>query len=452
MKLHAHQQQIVQWILEHERCAIWAPMGSGKTAATLNALSITRLTDPGPVLVLAPRRVAVHTWPDEARKWEQFGLDCSAVVGTVKQRRAALAKPAAIYTISYDNIPWLVAEFDDGKTWPFTTIVADEATRLKGFRTRQGGKRARALGKVAHTKVRRFIELTGTPAPNGLVDLWGQAWFLDRGERLGATFTAFTTRWFMTGYNGWGVTPLSYAQNEIQDKLSHICLTVELPFAVDAPIVADVPVVLPAGVRKLYATLERQMFTALSNEKEITATTAAVLTNKCQQFANGAAYHDHGHGEYSPIHDEKLDALGSIIEEAGGASVLVAYQFKSDAARIRQRFTQARTLDDGKDVLDKWNAGRVPLLLLHPASAGHGLNLQHGGNIIVWYGLPWSLELYEQAIERVGPLRQMQAGLNRPCYVYRIVATDTVDDLIAERLAGKRSVQEILLDAMKRRG
>jgi SNF2 family DNA or RNA helicase len=243
---------------------------------------------------------------------------------------------------------------------------------------------------------------------------------------------------------------MPHAQAEIQEQLSDLCTTVELPFAVDKPIVSDVTVTLGPASRRLYRELEREMFVKLAGEEEITAVNAAVLTGKCQQFANGAMYIPDRPHEWAAVHDEKLDALASIIEEAAGAPVLVAYQFQSDADRIMGRFAKARRITE-RGAIDDWNAGKVPLMLMHPASAGHGLNLQHGGNIIVWFGLPWSLELYEQAIERVGPLRQMQSGLNRPCYVYRIVAADTVDDLIAERLTGKRTVQEILLDAMKHR-
>lgn len=451
MKLHSHQQDIVRWVLEHPRCAVWAPMGSGKTLATLTALAALRdIQGQLCALVLAPKRVAEHTWPDEARKWSQLELTVVPVSGSVTKRVAALEQPADVYTCSYDNLPWLVNRY--GEHWPFSIIVADEATRLKSFRTRQGGKRASALGKVAHTKVERFVELTGTPAPNGLVDLWGQAWFLDKGERLGRTFSAFSTRWFQTGFNGWGLTPMPHSQGEIHGAVADLCTTVELPFEVDKPIVTDVRVTLPTPAMVRYRALERDMFVALESEKEITAVNAAVLTGKCQQFANGAAYVEEG--KWEAVHDEKLDALESIIEEAAGAPVMVAYQFRSDAARIARRFPHARWMDarsgDAR-LIEDWNAGKVQLLLMHPMSAGHGLNLQYGGNIIVWYGLPWSLELYEQAIERIGPLRQMQAGLNRPCYVYRIVASGTVDELIVERLEGKRSVQEILLDAMKSR-
>jgi SNF2 family DNA or RNA helicase len=321
-------------------------------------------------------------------------------------------------------------------------------TRLKSFRIRQGSKRAGALGRVAHSKVTRFIGLTGTPGANGLKDLWGQTWFLDRGERLGRTFSAFQDRWFRTGYDGFSMSPMAHAQGEIEAALKDICLTVSgLP--VDEPIFNSIEVDLPPAARGLYEDMERDAFAEIA-EHGIEAVNPAVKMSKCLQMANGALYVDDS-GAWEEIHDAKLEALESVVEEANGACVLVAYNFKSDLARLRKRFPQAWVLDADPQTIVEWNAGKIPLLLAHPASAGHGLNLADGGNILAFFGLDWSLELHMQIIERIGPMRQKQAGYDRPVFVHFIVARDTVDATVLERLRSKRSVQDVLLEAMKRK-
>lgn len=453
MRLHDYQRDIIEHILTHKRCAVWAPMGAGKTAATLGALAAIQVVEGRtPALVIAPRRVAVDVWPAEAKKWESaFGLTCVAVAGAAEQRLAALGRDADVHTINYENLPWLMEVY--GSRWRWGVVVADEATRLKSFRLRGGGRRAKALAQVAHAPgLTHFIELTGTPSPNGLMDLWGQIWFLDKGQRLGRTLDSFRERWFTPaadrfGAPAWGYTPLPHAFKEVQQLLSDICRTIDPPFAVDQPVITDVPVVLPPAVMRAYRKLEQEAFVKLANEKEVTAANAAVLTNKCRQYANGAVLDEHGVAHV--VHDAKLEALESIINEAGGAPVLVVYEYVADDKRIRRRFGGASIADAG--AMDRWNRGELPLMTMHPASAGHGLNLQHGGNRIVFFGLSWNLEHYLQAIERIGPLRQRQAGYDRPCLVYRIIAKDTIDEDVALRLASKRSVQDVLLDAMRRR-
>ena len=444
---HDYQLDAMDWLYEHPRTALWMPMGGGKTVSTLTALDALHLVDGVyPLLVLAPKRVARSTWPDEVTKWSHLShLRVSVISGTPKQRQAALDAPADIYTMAYDNLSWLCETL--GEAWPFATLVADELTRLKSFRIRQGSKRAGALGRVAHTKVRRFIGLTGTPSANGLKDLWGQTWFLDKGERLGRTFSAFEQRWFRRGYDGFSLQPEPHAQGEMQDLLQDICLTVTgLP--VDEPITNRIYVDLPPKVRGLYDDMEEEMFAQIGLEG-VEAANAAVRTGKCLQMANGAIYTDAP--EWEALHDAKLEALESVIEEAGGAPVLVAYNFKHDLERLRRHFPAARTLDADPDTIRQWNAGRIPILLAHPASAGHGLNLADGGNILAFFGLNWSLETHMQIIERVGPMRQKQAGYDRPVFVHYIMARNTVDDMVFERLQSKRTVQEILLDAMKGR-
>lgn len=430
------------------RSALWMPMGGGKTVTTLTALdNLSMVEDVFPALVLAPLRVARSTWPEEVKKWPHLShLRVSVVTGTPKQRERALAEEADIYCTNYDNLVWLRKALGD--EWPFRTVVADEFTRLKSYRIRQGGSRARALGQVAHTHVKRFIGLTGTPAPNGVKDLWGQIWFLDQGERLGRTFSAFEQRWFRKGYDGYSLVPYDHTQKEVEDKLRDICLTVQ-GLQVDEPITSPVYVDLPPMARKVYDEMEKEMF-AVINDEGVEAANAAVRTQKCLQLANGALYVDED-GNWEAAHDAKLDALESIIEEANGAPVLVAYNFKHDLERLRRRFPKGRVLDADPDTIKQWNAGRISLLFAHPASAGHGLNLADGGNILAFFGVNWNLEEHMQIIERIGPMRQKQAGYDRPVFVYPILARNTVDDLVMDRLSSKKSVQEILLEALKRR-
>ena len=447
-----YQNMIIDHILDTPRCAVWAGMGTGKTVSTLTALEILQMTEDGPALVVAPLRVAAGTWPDEVLKWEHLrGVNISAIVGTEKERIAAIREPAQIYTTNYEQLVWLVAYWGD--RWPYKTVVLDESTKVKSFRLRQGGKRAQALGSVAHTRIKRIIELTGTPASNGLKDLWGQAWFVDAGVRLGRTFTAFSQRWFVNTRDGFGLTPVPAAQAEIQDRLRDVCLTIEAKdwFDLRQPIINKIEVTLPVKARKHYKEMEKEMFTSLDTGHEVEAFNAAAKTQKCLQIANGAMYVGEGAQEWTELHKAKLEALDSVIEEAAGMPVLVAYHFKSDLARLMKAFPQGRHLDKNPQTIRDWNAGKIPVLFAHPASAGHGLNLQDGGNIIVFFGLNWNLEEHLQIIERIGPTRQMQAGYDRPVFIYLIIARDTVDELVLERLETKREVQDILMAAMKRR-
>lgn len=428
------------------------------TSATLNALDTLLMLEPGPVLVLAPLRVANSTWPDEVEKWDNLRhLKIVPITGTEAERVAATEKVADIYTTNYDNLIWLVEFY--GPRWPFTIVVADESTRLKSFRLRQGGKRSQALGRVAHTKIKRFIELTGTPAPNGLLDLWGQMWFIDIGARLGRTYTSFKERWFRSEYNG-ATTATENAQEEIQERLRDVCLTIDAKdwFDLKEPIVSNVYITLPPRVQQFYKDMEKEMYMQIE-EHEIEAFNAAAKSQKLLQLASGAVYVDPAADsdehpkarEWRKVHDAKLDALETIIEEANGAPVMVAYHFRSDLARIQARFKKARQLDTDKQTIKDWNAGKIQILLAHPQSAGHGLNLQDGGNILVYFSHNWNLEDRLQILERIGPVRQLQAGHDRPVFVYNIIAAGTVDELVLERIASKREVQDILLEAAKKR-
>lgn len=447
-KPHDYQLDIVQFICDNPRCAVWAGMGTGKTASTLLALeALSAVEDIFPVLVLAPLRVAKTTWPDEVAKWSNFShLRVVNISGDIKARERAIKKPADIYTTNYENLIWLKNECID--KWPFKTVVADEFTRLKSFRLRQGSIRARALAHFAHTDVSRFIGLTGTPSPNGLSDLWGQTWFLDRGARLGRTYGAFESRWFTKGWDGYSIEPTASAQQQIENMLRDICLTVKgLP--VDEPVSNVIEVNLPAAARKLYDEMEREMFIEIE-EQGVEALNSAARTTKLLQIANGAAYVGENH-EWVELHNGKLEALESVIEEASGAPVLVAYHFKSDLHRLRKAFPQGKVLDTDPQTIHDWNEGKIPLLFAHPASAGHGLNLAKGGNILCFFGLNWNLEEHMQIIERIGPMRQKQAGLDRPVFIHYLTAKDTVDTMILQRLQTKKSMQEILLEAMDRR-
>jgi SNF2 family DNA or RNA helicase len=455
MQLRPYQKLIIDHILDKERCNTFAPMGLGKTLSTLKSLESLSLVDSAPTLVLAPLRVAQSTWPDEIKKWK-IDLPVTPIVGSAEARAQALREDSAIFTINYENIPWLVDWFKyNPRPWPFKTIVADEVTKLKGFRTRQGTKRAKALAEVAHKKVERWIGLTGTPAPNGLKDLWGPMWFVDGGQRLGKSYTAFSQRWFRSSYDGYGLEPMEHSQTEIQTLISDCCLSLDARdyFNLSEPITNRIVVELPHKARQQYRDMEKKMFLELEGHlgpTEVEALNAASKTQKCLQLANGAIYTDEQRN-WTEVHDAKISALDDIIEEANGAPVLVAYHFKHDLARLMRAFPRARTLDSDPSTIRDWNMGKIPILFAHPASAGHGLNLQDGGNILVFFSVNWNLEEHQQIIERIGPTRQMQAGHDRPVFLHYILANDTVDFDVLERLESKASVQEILMKAMKRR-
>lgn len=450
------QTMIIDFILDHPRCAIYSGMGTGKTSATLTALDILNIIEPGATLVIAPLLVANQTWPDEVKKWCHLqDVKIIPIIGKPEQRVRALKTKADIYTVNYENLPWLVSFL--GADWFFTKVVADESTKLKGFRVSQGSVRARALGKVAHTKVKRFIELTGTPSPNGIKDLWGQCWFLDRGERLGTSFTAFTNRWFQSvsvgvDRNAIQLVPFEHSQKEIQDRLKDICISIEAKdyFDIKEPITTTLEVELKGKARKLYDDMEKEMFIELSNSVEVEAFNAASKTIKCLQIASGAIYTDES-GAYQAVHDLKIQALESVIEEAAGMPVLVSYHFKSDLDRLLKAFPQGRHLNKDPQIIRDWNAGKIPVLFAHPASAGHGLNLQDGGNILVFFSHWWDLEQYQQIVERIGPTRQAQAGHDRPVFIYHIVAKGTMDEVVMERRESKREVQDLLMESMKKR-
>lgn len=449
----AYQGMIINHILDVERNGCWSSMGTGKTPSTLTALNDLQLLDSRPQLVVAPLRVARSTWPDEARKWSHLShLQVLPIIGGERERLAALRQDAHIYTTNFEQLPWLVEHFEK-RAWPFRTVVVDESTKLKGFRLRQGTARAKALARVAHTQCDRFIELTGTPSPNGLADLWGQIWFLDRGARLGRTYDDFKKRWFEKSYDGFSIEARPYAQEQIQNVLRDLCLTIDAKdwFDLRDPIVNNIYVDLPAKARAHYEDMEKRMFTEIAEDQTVEAFGAAVKTMRCLHIAGGFSFYGEER-QWTDLHDAKLQALDDIIEEAAGMPVLVAYQWVPTLARLKKAFPQGRQLDADPNTIKQWNAGKIPVLFAHPQSAGHGLNLQDGGNILVYFDHWWNLEERMQILERVGPTRQMQAGHDRPVFVHNLLAAGTVDELVLQRVETKRETQDILLEAMKVKG
>lgn len=456
-KLRPYQKDIIKRIMSQKRTFIMAGMGLGKTVSTLTALK--NLYDLGeltqPTLVLAPLRVARSTWPSEAKKWKHLeGLVVQPIVGKENQRRAALLNvDAQIFTANYETIVWLLNYL--GENWFFEAVVADESTKLKNFRLKQGTKRAQALSKVAHTKVDRWINLSGTPAANGIADLWGQMWFIDKGARLGRTYATFESRWFYQApYSKFVKKVKDGAAEEVQELIKDVCLSIKAEdhFDLKEPIRSVVEVEMAPSAKQLYKQMEKNMYVELESGGSIEVFNPAALTIKCHQIANGAMYYPVGQNvTWEGVHSEKLMALESIVEEACGQPVLVAYKFASDRERIIKYFDkfEIRTLDGDPKTIDDWNAGKIPILLAHPASAGHGLNLQDGGNILVFYSVDWNLEEHEQITERLGATRQAQAGRDRPVFIYYILTKGTVDYAIMDRLKTKKTVQEALIDALR---
>lgn len=467
-----YQDLIVDHIVQHPRCAVWAGMGLGKTVSTLTALeAIDALSgDAYPALALGPLRVARKVWNEETQKWAHTKdvVSVSKVIGSVDQRTTALKYHAQIYSMNYENVPWLIEHFNG--RWPFRTIIPDESRKLKAYRTKQGGAMTKALAKVAwHPNVKHFIELTGTPSPNGLRDLWGQLWYLDQGQRLGRTYTAFEQRWF--GYKRIRdvlrpgkshVLPVIQqgADADIHRLVHDLCLSIRAAdwFDVKEPINVVVKVELPPFARKLYNEMERKLFIQIENH-EVEAFSAGAKTMKLLQLANGAAYldpdvsndDDPRNRAFRVTTDAKIEALESVIDEAEGMPIIVAVQFKSDIARLLKAIPGSRLMHSERDE-DDFKAGLIPVLIAHPKSAGHGIDgFQDVTNIIAFFGHWWDLELRQQIIERIGPVRQIQSGNDRPVFVYDIVAEDTIDEDVIARHATKRSVQDLLLEATKRR-
>lgn len=469
-----YQQLMIDFMLRNLRCNVWASPGTGKTSSSIYAFDAMRMFGEAKRgLVIAPKRVARGTWPNEIIKWrESFGhLKVVAAVGTEAQRIAALRSDADLVAVNYDVLPWLIDIMGDA--WNFDTVFADESARLKGLRVSmqhgrkkdgtqgkehargQGSTRAKALAEVAHTKVRRWINLNGSPAPNGIQDLWGQLFFIDGGLRLGRSFSGFEDRFFQKigNDNGYGsqIVPLKHSQKQIEDLIRDVTITIDARdwFDIKAPIESHITVDLPPKARKVYDDMERQLFAEIEAGVTVEAFNAGSKSLKCLQIANGFAFTDTETRAWSELHDEKIEALKSIEAETAGEPLFVRYCFVPDKQRILKAFPRARFLDDDPRTEDQWNAGKIPMLVSHAASAGHGLNLQHGGRILVDFSSDYNLDHDEQIVERLGPTRQAQSGYDRAVYRYRIVARNTLEELsVIPRLRTKASVQDSLKDAM----
>lgn len=446
---HKYQEYATQRILDTPYIALLLEMGLGKTVLTLTAIDLllNDYFEANRVLVIAPLRVAEDTWSREIEKWDHLRhLRISKVLGSVAQRRKALKADADIYVINRENVEWLVSEL--GTKWDFDTVVIDE---LSSFKNHQS-KRFRALRRV-RPMMKRVIGLTGTPAPNSLIDLWPQIYLLDQGERLGKTITGYRERYFIPGERSGHIVykwhEKKEAEQRIYEAISDIAVSMKAEDWLELPERIDrvVPIRLSEQARALYKKLERDLLLPYQ-DADVVASTAAVLSNKLLQMASGAVY-DEEKG-VKLIHDAKLDALEDIIEAAQGKPVMVFYNFKHSLERIQQRFPQARTLRKGKDGnedIRAWNNDEIPLLLLHPKSAGHGLNLQESScQTVVWFDQIWSLEEDQQANARVH-----RQGQTRRIVVMRLVAEGTMDEEAVEALERKAAGQEALMQAVKAR-
>jgi SNF2 family DNA or RNA helicase len=448
-QMHGYQNHCVQHILDNPYCALLLAVGLGKSVSTLTALDIIKYDrfEPGKILVIAPKRVAEHTWSAEVKNWEHLRhLTVSVCVGSEKQRKAALKVEADIYTINRERISWLVAYLKGA--WPFKIVVIDELSSFKS------GDSSRFTSlKVVRPLINRVIGLTATPAPNSLEDLWPQVYLMDRGERLGKTLTQYRERYFVKKENGFGyrlrqsddaVLGHDIYEREIYDRISDICISMKAQDYLTMPerIDTDEIVTMPEALFSRYKTFERQAVIQMSDQR-ITAVNAGVLAGKLLQFSNGAIYDEDK--TFHEVHDLKIEALGDAVESLNGNPVLCFYNFQSDVARIQKKLKHFKPhLIGGPGDIDKWNNGEIPFLLAHPASAGHGLNMQYGGSDIFWFGLPWSLELWQQANGRIH--RQGKVGAVR---VKRFLTAGTMEDRVVKSLATKEDSQDLLLEAVK---
>ena len=446
-KPYDYQRTAMQWIVDKPKCGLFLDMGLGKTVSTLTA--IQQLIDDcevSRVLVVAPKKVAETTWSTEAQKWEHLhDLKVVKVLGTEKQRCLALSQKADVYVTGRDHFVWLVGKY--GGRLPFDTLVIDELTSFKSAKS----ERFKAM-RIALPSVHRVIGLTGTPAPNGLIDLWAQMYCLDQGERLGRSVTKYREAYFET--HRWNnIVVRCYVRKGceeiIRNKIADICLSMQAKDYLQLPdlITHTATVELTPKVREAYERFEREKVLEFKTEHgqepaNVLAQSAAGLMNKLAQFANGAVYDDSM--QVHEVHSEKLDRLAEIVEAANGNSVLVFYQYKHDVTRIAAKLKgyRVRAYQGEKDLND-WNAGQIDVLLAHPASTAYGLNMQQGGHYIVWFGTGWNLEHYQQANARLH-----RQGQQHPVQVYKLICAGTVDEKASAALEGKKGVQQSLLDGL----
>lgn len=441
-KPHNYQQFATDFILNQSICCLMLDMGLGKTVITLTALWQLALDsfDVSKVLVIAPKRVAEDTWPKELEKWEHLtGLTSSLVLGSAAERKAALQRKAFLYIINRENVAWLVKNH----YWDFDMVVIDELSSFKSNKA----ERFKAMKKV-RPMVTRIVGLTGTPAPNTLLDLWPQMYLMDMGQRLGRFIGGFRDRFFLPDKRNreiiYSYKPREGAEDAIYALISDICISMKAADYLDMPERIDnrIEVSMSPKERKLYDDFQKDMVLSIGDE-ELDAANAAALSNKLLQMANGAVYGEDK--KVIPIHDRKLDALEDLVEAANGKPLLVAYWYKHDLQRIKARFKNARCIDTAKDI-DDWNAGKIPFALIHPASAGHGLNLQDGGCTIVWFGLTWSLELYQQLNARL-----WRQGQKHTVVIHHIVTKGTHDEDVMRALENKDTCQSALIEAVRAR-
>ncbi|BDR56892.1 DEAD/DEAH box helicase [Xylocopilactobacillus apis] len=444
-ELRPYQKYAVNFILEHPAAGLFLDMGLGKTLSTLVAVDDLRMLDElGKTLIIAPKSVALNTWPAEIQKWDDIShLTYSIVVGKKAQRERALFRDVDLYITNRENIVWLVEFY--GKKWPFKTVIIDELSSFKS----PTAKRFRALRQV-RPLMKRVVGLTGTPAPNSLLDLWPEMYLIDHGKRLGKTITGFRQQYFhpgqRSGYIVYNWLPNPGSEQIIYSKIKDVAISMQSSDYLKLPPRTDntIEVEMSDKEKKIYKKFAKDFVLDLSDGESgtITASNAAILQQKLTQLANGAIYDDDG--KVIEFHQHKLDALERIIEEAQGQPILVFYWFQHDRDRILKRFPEAHVLDTSKDDVDRWTKGEIPILLAQPASAGHGLNLQDGGHIVVWFGLTWSPEYYQQANKRLD-----RSGQKSPVIIHHILTKGTDDYRMLDVVQGKMTKEQALKDAVK---
>lgn len=445
-KPYEYQKYCINQIIEKPYIGLFLDMGLGKTVITLTALKSlkTEYWAINKVLIIAPKKVAEDTWQKESEKWGHLNdLIISGVLGSAAQRTAALNEKADIYVTNRENTQWIVEYY--GRKWPFDCVVLDESSSFKNHQA----KRFRAL-KTVRPKINRLIELTGTPNPHGLLDLWSQIYLLDGGKRLGRTISVYREAFFLPDKRNrniiYSYKPADGAETAIHESISDICISMKSEDYLDLPdlVYEDIPVVLDAKAKAAYSRLERDAVLQI-NEDEITATNAATLSGKLLQLCNGAIY-DEDH-KAIPVHDCKLEAFMETVEQLNGQHALVAYYFNHDLERLlfalKKTKLRVKVYKDARDK-DAWNNGEIDLLLIHPASCSYGLNLQQGGHHIIWFGLTWNLEEYQQTNKRLH-----RQGQQQPVIVHHLIVKDGRDEDVIQSLAQKDDVQQSLLESLK---
>lgn len=439
-QLHPYQEKAKDFIKQRKSCQLWLDMGLGKTVTTLTA--IQELIDfdfvVTKVLVIAPLQVANSVWAEEANNWEHLKhLNCVKCTGSLKERKDALNSDADVYIINRENVQWLVLGY--AKKWKWTMLVIDEASSFKSHKS----GRFKWLKKVIDKFTYRVL-LTGTPVPNGYIDLFSQVFLIDQGERLGRTYTAFVSRYFdKSGYMGYDLTLKSGAANNIQNKIRDLTLVMEAKDYLEIPDKINVTkkIDLPDEIQAQYKALKKEFVLAVDKDTIIDVDHAAIVGNKLLQICNGAIYDNDRNA--IDLHDEKIKALKQIVEDNPWQNILVAYNYKTDAVKIRKAIG-AIDIKDGPNIQGQWNKGDIKVMMAHPASAGHGLNLQAGGSIIVWFGLNWSLELYQQFNARLH-----RQGQQHPVTIVHLVTAGCIDESIMSALLNKNITQSNLINTIK---